>query len=614
MPHLPKPPRPRGPAGFPAFDFILQRALPFTASDGRPFARVSAPQGSGRRSLPIHSHAFRNWFFTHCYSEFETIPTAHAFSAIRRHLQAQAAADPNVHVSRRVSPGPTPDSILLDLADPEGQSVEISPGRWNVSSALDFAFETSRSTVDLPAPEPPSESSPDPLDFLRASLNLGPAHSPTWLRALAWLLSAFRPSGPFPILVLRGPSGSGKSLAARTLRAFIDPSTAPLQSLPASVPQLHSLARHNYILAFDHVSRLSPELSDALCRLSSGIAVATPDRSSDRAEPFQAHTRRPILLTVTEDFALPPALAARALTVTLPALTAETRRPEEAVLQPLREVFPQILGALCTAVSTALGRIHIPIEPHPTRHTGALAWAIAAAPALGITEQHLRAAFDAPSSAHPIVDTVTAFTREHSHWTGTASDLAQALHYPRSPKLLSEQLRLHALDLAEAGIDVEFRRLHGGTRIIELRASPAASPDPAPPPQPPDPEPLTPTPEIPPASAPCVTPNPHPHSPPQAKVGQAILPAAGFSRRHRKRCAQRHLPLICDSLKVGQAILPAAGFSRRGRLSCWSHRLFNPAPPGPREAPPGSREAPGPRPPRSAPGPRPQAVFQDTAI
>src|ERR1035438_10100953 len=77
------PPKPRGPSGFDAFLRIAQRGVPFTAVGGRAFMRVPAQSIGGYRTLSIRSRAFRQWFFDQSLSEYETIPTARAFSAIR---------------------------------------------------------------------------------------------------------------------------------------------------------------------------------------------------------------------------------------------------------------------------------------------------------------------------------------------------------------------------------------------------------------------------------------------------------------------------------------------------------------------------------------------------
>ena len=512
MHHSSTSPRPHGPTGFSSFDLILRRTAPFTSDDGRAFARVSAASPHGYRTLPVRSRAFREWFFAQSYAEYETIPTAHAFSAILYHLEAQAAADPQtrgIRVPRRVdsrSRGSAVETILLDLANFEGQFVEISAAGWNVTAREGAPFETSRPTGSLPNPEPAPPLAPaaeigppdGPLQILRSTLNLGPPNGPAWLRCFAWLLNTLRPGGPFPILILRGPSGCGKSLAARALRSLVDPCTSPLTPLPSSTRQLLDLAQHNWILAFDHVSTLSPQLSDALCRLAGGAGLAC--REPGHREAVQRWIKRPILLTVTDRFTPAPDLAARSLIVTMPELTADARRSERDVLTTLDRNLSLILGALCDAVSLVLRGPH-PAHPHSTRHTATLAWALAAAPLLRCTADEVRGAFDASTPRPPLVEAVRCLLGRNPQWTGTATALAELLPLSRNPKVLSEQLKNHALALAEAGVDLAFRRQHGGVRAIQLRASPDLSAIP----QSPAPMELTSPPEISPDSGACVT-------------------------------------------------------------------------------------------------------------
>src|ERR1035437_10369012 len=186
------PPKPRGPSGFDALLRIAQRGIPFTAVDGRAFMRVPAQSFGGYRTLSIRSRAFRQWFFDQFFSGYETIPTTHAFSAILHYLEAQAARDPNacnIRVPYRVDSSGishTPEKILLDLANPAGEFVEIPPESWRVAvpsgSGEGVPFETSRSTCSLPAPERPPEQpnappTPAPLDTLRSTLNPSPPNS-----------------------------------------------------------------------------------------------------------------------------------------------------------------------------------------------------------------------------------------------------------------------------------------------------------------------------------------------------------------------------------------------------------------------------------------------------
>src|ERR1035437_5673222 len=160
------PPKPSGPSGFDAFLRIAERGTPFTALGGRAFITVPAQFSGGHLTFPIRCRAFRQWVFDQCFSLYDTIPTTHAFNAILHHLEAQAARDPqhcNVGVPYRVDcrgPCPTPEKILLDLANPEGQFVEITPEGWTVTSREGAPFETSSSSRPLPSPAHPTTAAP----------------------------------------------------------------------------------------------------------------------------------------------------------------------------------------------------------------------------------------------------------------------------------------------------------------------------------------------------------------------------------------------------------------------------------------------------------------------
>ncbi len=472
----------KGPAGFNALYAIFQHITPFTAADGRAFARVPPAAGFGARSFPLRSRAFREYFFDQSYTKLGTIPASRDWNAVLRHLEAQASRDPantRIIVGRRVdSRGdkPVPDRILVHLANHQSQLVEITAEGWEVATSDTVHFEFSRPNRTLPTPQK-TDRPAAALATLRALLNLS---GPDWHRTIAWLLNAFRSEGPFPILILRGPSGCGKSFAARILRALVDPCTSPLSPTPASPRELLSLARHNWVLAFDHVSTLSPRIVDSLCRLSTGLGLALSD-AGDPSEPLQLWLKRPILLTVTQDFTPPPDLAARALIVDLPALTPETRRSEQDLAAAFSQHAPVMIGAICDTISTVL-RTPQPAETHRTSHNDALTWAVAAASAISCTPAEMRQAFDNPPPTLPaLVEAVKSLLSRTPQWTGTATDLALHLNLALDARNLSVQLKKNLLLLADEGIQFTYQRHHGGQRLINLVAQtpPPASPEPA---------------------------------------------------------------------------------------------------------------------------------------
>jgi len=331
---------------------------------------------AGRQVWPLRSALFQYWLLNRFYQEHQLVPRDPSWRAVLRILEACAHSQPGPRrpVDRRVAGRGNPlETIALDLLNSQAEVVEI------------------------PRPVPPD---PSVLDLLRSLLNLpDPQH---WRRCLAWLVAAFRPTGPYPLLILQGPPGSGKSTAARMLRALIDPAIASLCPLPFSDTALLTLAYHHWVLAFDHVTHASTRISSALCRLSTGDGFFYQERYH-ALEPIPFTLQRPILLTVSTplDWRPRPDLADRALAVTLPPIPPERRRTEADLWRQFEAVRPSLLGALCTAVSAALRRLDSAQLPATPRFADIAIWAVAAAPALGATEEAVLSALSSPADAGP---------------------------------------------------------------------------------------------------------------------------------------------------------------------------------------------------------------------
>jgi hypothetical protein len=137
------------------------------------------------------------------------------------------------------------------------------------------------------------------------------------------------------------------------LRALIDPSAAPLFSLPFSEPDLLALVTLNWILAFDHTGQVRPNISATLCRLATGAAIRQREKGDDR-EPTVQELHRPILITAGPGWNPDESLAERTLTIRLAPLTPTTRRTEAALWQEFETIRPTLLAALCDAITRAL--------------------------------------------------------------------------------------------------------------------------------------------------------------------------------------------------------------------------------------------------------------------
>jgi hypothetical protein len=312
---------------------------------------------------------------------------------------------------------------------------------------------------------------------------------------VSWLVAALNPSGPYPILILQGEQGTGKSTVARVLRSLVDPSTAALRAVPREERDLMIAANNSWVISLDNLSGIPQWLSDALCRLSTGGGFATRELHSDNDEILFDATR-PIILNGIDDIAGNADLADRALIVMLPQVPDEERIPEKTFWRDFFEAQPRILGALMEAVSMGVRNIDRVKVPRLPRMADFARWICAAAPALPFTrEVFLRAysenrresvslAIEA-SSVAAAIQTLTV----RDGWVGTATDLLQALNgivgedtrkgrsWPKDARNMSSKVRRTAPLLRHAGLDVSFRTEgHQKTKkIILARKPPTAS-------------------------------------------------------------------------------------------------------------------------------------------
>jgi hypothetical protein len=354
-------------------------------------------------------------------------------------------------------------------------------------------FVRRRGMLALPAPAKGGS-----LNELRALVNV--PDDGAWRLYVAWLVAAFRPDRPFPILAVNGEQGSAKSTLCKMARALIDPNLAPLRRPPRDERDLAIAGSNGWVVGYDNLSGIPPWLSDALCCLATGSGFGTRELYTDAEEKLFAATR-PVLVNGIEDVATRGDFLDRALTLTLPAIDGEARRDEEELWQRFEEARPRILGALLDAVSTALrNRPTTKLSSKP-RMADFATWVVAAEPALGwpagaFLDSHQRnrgAANALALEASVLTSPLLVLMEQQGTWTGPARELLAALEkhadektrkardWPTGPRKLSGDLRRIAPNLRRAGISVVFgTRTKTGTPITLDRVRNGPSP-PSPP-------------------------------------------------------------------------------------------------------------------------------------
>lgn len=436
---------------------------------------------------PIASKGFKRWLGKLFFDMTQKAPSSQAIQDAVNVIAGRAVHEGQEKpVAIRLAR--TDEGIFLDLADEQWRVVHITSAGWRVANEAPVKFVRKRGMFALPAPDIGGS-----ISHLRDLVNL--PNDDAWKLFVGWLVMAFCPDQPFPVLVVNGEQGSAKSTLCRVARALIDPNIAPLRRPPRDDRDLMIAATNGWIVGFDNLSSLPAWLSDSLCMLATGGGFATRELYTDSDEKLFDATR-PIMVNGIEDLATRSDLLDRAVTLTLPTIPDDQRRDEKELWNTFERLRPLILGAILDAVVMAIrNRPTTKLATKPRMADFAL-WIVAAEPALGWAKGDFLAAYNTNRGAANslalessiIGPPVLALMDKDELWQGTAKDLLAEIErntddktkkrkeWPTSPRKLAGELRRLAPNLRREGIDVTFgTRGNRGISITIERAGKTSS-------------------------------------------------------------------------------------------------------------------------------------------
>jgi hypothetical protein len=456
---------------------IAKQAELFHDIDGCCYADIKV--NGHRETWSIRSKAFRRWLIREFITLHDNAPNSNAVQVALEAIEAEAfygCPQEQVHIRAAEYEG----RYYLDLVDEAWQVVEIDADDWRVVTDPPVRFRRTPGMQSLPEPMEGGE-----INLLRHFLNV--KGDDDFVLAVSWTLAALRSRGPYPVIVPLGEHGSGKSTFSRILRSLVDPSKAPLRTMPRDERDLAIAANNAWVIATDNVSSLPTWLSDALCRLSTGGGFSTRTLYTDQDETIFDSTR-PIILNGIEEFVTRPDLADRAMLLTLEAIPENKRKSEDELWSDFAAAHPLILGALLDAMVHGLRELpNVKLEKKPRMADFAI-WATACETAIWEQGTFLAAytknrddAVISVVEADTIATTVVTFMATRVDWEGTAANLLDELaavagekvskgkEWPTSPRGLSGRLRRASTFVRKIGIGVAFtREPHTRTRIITL--------------------------------------------------------------------------------------------------------------------------------------------------
>lgn len=443
----------------------------YHSTDNEPFATIDT--GGYRKVFLLRSKDFQDHIKADYRKKFGKFLNAKVFQDFMNLLEYKAKEEsPQRQLFKRIAA--TDDAIYVDLNDDQWRVVKITKTGWKALRRTQVHFVRTNGSRPLPYPVK-SKSSIEAFKILKEFLN---TNSNGYVLIIGWIIGCFLIKGPFPLLVIQGEAGSGKSTVAEFLKDLIDPSKAPLRTLPKNEQDLMISAKNGWVLVFDNLSKIQRWLSDAFCRLSTGGGLSTRKLYLDSDE-ILFDAVRPLILNGIEQIVTQEDLADRALVVEMKNIPEDQRKPKEFIVNKLEESKPLILGAIFTAVSMALrNREKIKLDSYP-RMADFLHFIVAAEPAVFATEGKFLHAMQNNSrdigliciDTDPVAAAISKLLKgNNGKWRGTSGELLRCLEnnlseerkelilkdksWPKAPNSLSLRLKELAPTLRKANINI----------------------------------------------------------------------------------------------------------------------------------------------------------------
>lgn len=442
--------------------------------DERPFAVIK--EHGNPIAYPLHGKKIKKWLRQRA-RKLGFLLKKDDISDVIENLDALAAVNENhMDVYLRVAPCEQ-NGIEIDLATADNKRIRLKDGKATlISSGSTVLFNRSEMMQPMPIPTEAGD-----WNALFPYLNMDEKYKLLLIGWMTYVLTHYKGQSAYPLLVIKGEQGSGKSLLCKhILRPLVDNNSCGLQMFPSDTKDLVISSQNQHVLIYDNIRFLSKKWSDTLCIAATSGSMATRKLYTD-AEESVMHVHAPIVLNGIHNFIVEPDLASRCLTIQLDRITPNNRKDESRLIKEIENDAPAIFRGLLD-LSVKLLEVESSVQSaNLSRLTDFCRWLAAMEKVLELATCQLQMAYqDNLSEAmldtiqdNPLAAALLSFA-EHlpgGTWKGTSTQLLQHLAGATCPDLsfssnglpknaiaLSKQLKSIEKLLDSQGVSIDFGR------------------------------------------------------------------------------------------------------------------------------------------------------------
>jgi len=443
----------------------------FHDSQGEAYAKI--PVNSHTEIWNISSLGFRDWISRELWLQHRDGLSKNSFESALVTLRGIATYDcPSEEVYLRVAQ--TNGEIYIDMCNDDWQVLKVTKFGWTLMNKSPVVFVRAKNMRALRIPNANGN-----ISLLKKHINIKESE---FVLIVGWLLMSLQAgNGAYPMLVLRGSAGCGKTTTSRMLRELVDPNVATLLSKPKT-EDLRVVGANNHVLAFDNLSGIGPNQSDALCKISTGDNQ-TVRKLYTTNEEFTISLKKPILLNGIDEIAKRSDMASRSIKIELTKL--QKSKAETSVWNAFVEDAPYILGALLDGLSVALSRHDKCGVSELLRMGDFCKWATAAGPAydwaqdqfMTVYKENVERSFLDSIESSEFASTLVLFLELHSEFRGAPIELLAKLDLMsvegsikgvKTAKAVTERLSRYENALNKLGIHIEKDRDRTNKTVLSI--------------------------------------------------------------------------------------------------------------------------------------------------
>lgn len=372
--------------------------------------------------------------------------------------------------------------VHVDVGDAAWRMITVDQDGWKVEPQDEAHFFRVRHHKALPEPVPGGDPN-ELFEFVPVD------EDHDRLLLLAWVISAFHPGVPGPILLWTGQQGSAKTTRCRRLRSLIDPSEAAMLG-NIEIGNLFRIFHHHATPCFENVSQFDPKTTDMFCRAVTGSSVEQRRLYTD-ADQVLYSFRRAIMINGIDLPSTRPDFLDRCLIMNCKRMN--NFLPLAGLDAAFEAARPRLLGSLLDLLVKTMRVVNGIPPTSGFRMADFAQFGRATAVALGKTIEEFDASYEAnqrhqyddvlddSSFARVVADFAKGYDVEEP-WKGSAEKLLHELvdwakrkgqshsdrSWPGSPRWASTRLSELAPVLASEGVLVERQPRTGNCRPWKL--------------------------------------------------------------------------------------------------------------------------------------------------